>query len=133
MDWVSGRLEQFGCGGRLLILDEWEGSADDVAEASRDAGVECVRCLGEEPLRMMGGRVGFDAVICGWHEGEDRPGRLVECVRKLGYNGPVIAVLDRKDEETMRAARDAGADDVVVHPVRQEAVRDVLSRWARSR
>ncbi len=130
MDWV-GRLGRHRLG-RVLVIDEQDHSADEVARVAHEAGAECVRCRGENGMRLLHDSIDADVVFWAWHGGHDWSEHVVERVHELGYRGPVIAVVDRFDPGVIQDARAAGADDVIVQPLSPSEVRSALGRWARS-
>ncbi|MEZ6242760.1 MAG: hypothetical protein R3B57_06925 [Phycisphaerales bacterium] len=126
-------LGRAGEGGpRVLIVDENTCPADDVAEASREAGARCVRMRGSGGLRLGFGGELAEVAVCAWLGGEERPWRAVDEVRASGFRGAVVTVLDRDRAEEATCARAHGVDDVMVRPVHVGDMRSMLSRWAHS-
>lgn len=118
---------------RVLVVDPDSGEADELAHAVDDAGARCVRVRGAEPIGTVAGEMGIGLVLLAWSEEDGQGSGPVRRVRELGYTGPVAAVLDSPDPDAIQRARQAGADDVLVRPVRPDHVRDAVGRWARSR
>jgi DNA-binding NtrC family response regulator len=70
----------------------------------------------------------FNAVICDAHQSRIEGIGFVRAVRKTQPECPVLLVLEKKDEDLIRQAMNAGAYDVLVTPVEESALLFALRR-----
>jgi DNA-binding NtrC family response regulator len=70
----------------------------------------------------------FRAVICDAHQSRIEGIGFVRAVRKTQPECPVLLVLEKKDEDLMRQAMNAGAYDVLVNPVEESLLLFALRR-----
>ena len=70
----------------------------------------------------------FTAVICDAHQTRIEGIGFVRAVRKARPECPVLLVLEKKDEDLIRQAMQAGAYDILVNPVEESALLFALRR-----
>jgi DNA-binding NarL/FixJ family response regulator len=70
----------------------------------------------------------FTAIICDAHQRRIEGVGFVRAVRKVHPEWPVLLLLEKKDEDLIRQAMNAGAYDVLVNPVDESALELALQR-----